>query len=180
MSRRLPVYILIDTSGSMRGEPIEAVKVGLSDMIASLRVDPFALETVCISIITFDRSVQQVLPLTELARLQVPDIQCPESGPTFLGGALQLLCERYDKELRPGSPERKGDWMPLLFVLTDGKPSDVQEYARGVEAVKQRSFLNIAVPRDPKHKSSRSPVSPSMFTRSRRWIRPLSNASSNG
>lgn len=143
MSRRLPVYILIDTSGSMRGEPIEAVKVGLSDMIASLRVDPFALETVCISIITFDRSVQQVLPLTELARLQVPDIQCPESGPTFLGGALQLLCERYDKELRPGSPERKGDWMPLLFVLTDGKPSDVQEYARGVEAVKQRSFLNI-------------------------------------
>ena len=84
MSRRLPVYILIDTSGSMRGEPIEAVKVGLSDMIASLRVDPFALETVCISIITFDRSVQQVLPLTELARLQVPDIQCPESGPTFL------------------------------------------------------------------------------------------------
>ena len=33
--------------------------------------------------------------------------------------------------------------MPLLFVLTDGKPSDVQEYARGVEAVKQRSFLNI-------------------------------------
>ena len=136
MSRRLPVYILIDTSGSMRGEPIEAVKVGLSDMIASLRVDPFALETVCISIITFDRSVQQVLPLTELARLQVPDIQCPESGPTFLGGALQLLCERYDKELRPGSPERKGDWMPLLFVLTDGKPSDVQDYARGVEAVK--------------------------------------------
>ena len=97
MSRRLPVYILIDTSGSMRGEPIEAVKVGLSDMVASLRVDPFALETVCISIITFDRSVQQVLPLTELARLQVPDIQCPESGPTFLGGALQLLCECYDK-----------------------------------------------------------------------------------
>ena len=33
MTRRLPVYILIDTSGSMKGEPIESVKVGLSDMI---------------------------------------------------------------------------------------------------------------------------------------------------
>ena len=48
MTRRLPVYILIDTSGSMKGEPIESVKVGLSDMIASLRLDPYALETACI------------------------------------------------------------------------------------------------------------------------------------
>lgn len=51
--RHLPVYILIDTSGSMKGEPIESVKVGLPDMIAALRLDPYALETVCISIITF-------------------------------------------------------------------------------------------------------------------------------
>ena len=65
MSRRLPVYILIDTSGSMRGEPIEAVKVGLADMISSLRLDPYALDTAHISIITYDRTVQQVLPLTD-------------------------------------------------------------------------------------------------------------------
>lgn len=63
MTRRLPVYILIDTSGSMKGEPIESVKVGLSDMIASLRLDPYALETACISIITYDKDVKQILPL---------------------------------------------------------------------------------------------------------------------
>ena len=39
--RRLPVYLLIDTSGSMRGEPIESVKVGLEAMVSSLRQDPF-------------------------------------------------------------------------------------------------------------------------------------------
>ena len=72
MSRRLPVYILIDTSGSMKGEPIESVKVGLSDMIASLRLDPYALETACISIITYDKDVKQILPLTELENLQLP------------------------------------------------------------------------------------------------------------
>ena len=69
--RHLPVYILIDTSGSMKGEPIESVKVGLADMIATLRQDPYALETVCISIITFDRDVNQVLPLTELENFQL-------------------------------------------------------------------------------------------------------------
>ncbi len=125
MSRRLPVYILIDTSGSMRGEPIESVKVGLSDMIASLRLDPYALETVCVSIITFDSKVEQILPLTELEKLQLPDIQVPEAGATFLGAALDLLCQRYDEEVNMGSHEQKGDWMPLLFLLTDGKPSDI-------------------------------------------------------
>ena len=59
--RHLPVYILIDTSGSMKGEPIESVKVGLADMIATLRQDPYALETVCISIITFNNEVKQML-----------------------------------------------------------------------------------------------------------------------
>ena len=88
MSRRLPVYILIDTSGSMKGEPIESVKVGLSDMIASLRLDPYALETACISIITYDKDVKQILPLTELENLQLPVIACPEAGPTHMGAAL--------------------------------------------------------------------------------------------
>ena len=108
MTRRLPVYILIDTSGSMKGEPIESVKVGLSDMIASLRLDPYALETACISIITYDKDVKQILPLTELENLQLPEIVCPEAGPTHMGAALELLCQRYDAEVNMGSKEQKG------------------------------------------------------------------------
>lgn len=87
--RRLPVYILIDTSGSMKGEPIESVKVGLADMLATLRQDPYALETVWMSIITFDKDVKQLVPLTALENLQLPDITIPDSGPTFTGLALQ-------------------------------------------------------------------------------------------
>lgn len=67
--RRLPVYIVIDTSTSMRGEPIEAVKAGLNSLIESLRHDPYALETVCLSIITYDSKAEQVLPLTEVYKV---------------------------------------------------------------------------------------------------------------
>lgn len=143
MSRRLPVYILIDTSGSMKGEPIESVKVGLSDMIASLRLDPYALETACISIITYDKDVKQILPLTELENLQLPEIVCPEAGPTHMGAALELLCQRYDAEVNMGSKEQKGDWMPLLFILTDGKPSDLLAYDNVIPKVKAHQFTNI-------------------------------------
>lgn len=141
--RRLPVYILIDTSGSMRGEPIEAVKVGLADMISTLRQDPYALETVSISIITYDREVKQILPLTELENLQLPHLTTPESGPTHMGAALELLCSRADVEVHRSTKTERGDWAPLLFILTDGKPSDTLKYEQMVPHVKSRGFANI-------------------------------------
>lgn len=141
--RRLPVYILIDTSGSMKGEPIESVKVGLADMVATLRQDPYALETVWISIITYDKEVKQIVPLTALEDLQLPNIIVPESGPTFTGLALKVLCEKYDTEVHLSTPTQKGDWMPLLFLLTDGKPSDIMLYNNEIQEVKRRHFGNI-------------------------------------
>jgi uncharacterized protein YegL len=127
----------------MRGEPIESVKVGLEAMIASLRQDPFALESVFISIITFDKDVKQIMSLTELENMQLPEIQTPESGPTHLGAALELLCQKVDSEVQLSTPDRKGDWMPLLFIMTDGKPSDVQKYNQMIPEIKKRHFGSI-------------------------------------
>ena len=141
--RHLPVYILIDTSGSMKGEPIESVKVGLADMIATLRQDPYALETVSISIITYDRDVKQILPLTELENLQLPDIVTPESGPTHTGLALKMLCDKIGVEVKKGTPEQKGDWRPLLFLMTDGRPADLQLYREMIPKVQSMNFASI-------------------------------------
>lgn len=127
----------------MRGEPIESVKVGLEAMLSSLRQDPFALESVNISIITYDSKVEQIIPLTPLDEFQLPEITTPESGPTHTGQALKLLCEKVDKEVRLSTPEQKGDWMPLLFLMTDGKPSDIQLYKEMIPEVRKRHFASI-------------------------------------
>jgi len=120
--RRLPVYLLLDTSGSMGGEPIEAVKTGVQTLVSTLRQDPQALETAYLSVITFDSAAKQICPLTELSMFQTPSIAA--SGSTELGSGLRLLAERIEAEVVKSTPEQKGDWKPLVFLMTDGGPTD--------------------------------------------------------
>lgn len=120
--RRLPVYLVLDVSGSMSGEPIAAVANGLQLIQSTLRKDPQALETAHISVITFATNVQQVVPLTEVSLFQPPKLEA--SGVTSLGKALQVVTESAEREVNKGTMEEKGDWKPIVFIMTDGLPTD--------------------------------------------------------
>lgn len=140
-SRRLPVYLLLDCSGSMMGEPIEAVRQGVKALLSELRGDPQALETAYLSVITFDSTARQITPLTELMQFKEPELNA--SGATSLGGALMVLMDCMKNEVRKSTDTQKGDWRPVVFILTDGSPTDIESFNHAAQKLKTVKVANI-------------------------------------
>lgn len=120
--RRLPIYFLVDVSESMVGTPIEQVQQGMRTIIQNLRVDPYALETVFVSIIAFAGKAKVLSPLTELYKFYPPTF--PIGGGTSLGAGLEALMNDIDSSVQKTTMEQKGDWKPIIFLFTDGNPTD--------------------------------------------------------
>lgn len=120
--RRLPVFFVLDCSESMIGDNLEKVEEGLRKIVQELRSDPYALETIYISVIAFAGVAKVIAPLLDLVSFYPPKL--PVGGGTSLGAALNVLMKEIDQSVVKKTMEQKGDWRPLVYLFTDGKPTD--------------------------------------------------------
>ncbi len=112
----------------MVGDGIAALREGVRTMLVTLRRNPHALETAWISFIGFSSTARVLCELTPLEDIAEPELRLGHG--TALGAAIELLSERLVNEVRKGSTSAKGDFRPLVVLLTDGQPTDEWKVAK--------------------------------------------------
>jgi uncharacterized protein YegL len=140
--RRLPIYFLIDVSESMVGDPIEQVQDGMATIIKELRTDPYALETVWVSVIAFAGQAKTIAPLQEVISFFPPKF--PIGSGTSLCFGLGHLMFELSKNTASTTSEQKGDWKPIVFLFTDGVPTDSPNDLKAVISQWKQKWQNHA------------------------------------
>lgn len=135
--RRMLVFILVDESGSMSGAPIQAVAEGLDFLNRQLRKTPEAVELVHICVIGFSSAANVKVRLTPITSFSPPSLSA--SGGTDMAGALRLCNQEIDRHFRPNrGGEIRGDYKPMIFLLTDGEPNDLNSAIEAGQAIINR------------------------------------------
>ena len=144
---RCPCILLLDTSGSMAGQPIAELNNGLVTYKDELAADLLASKRVEVAIITFGGEVETVCDFTTAESFQPPTLKA--GGDTPMGAAifeaLQVLRRRKDEYKSNGIAY----FRPWLFLITDGGPTDGNVWLSASEEIKQgeaqRAFSFFAV-----------------------------------
>lgn len=106
---------VVDTSGSMRGEPLNALKTAMINTIQYINDDNY------IGIIGFDSDVREYLPIGQFSLTQKTLYKgavnsLDANGSTAMYNGLCVAMDRIYKK----SQELGGNCTPIIFVLTDG------------------------------------------------------------
>lgn len=141
---RCPVILLLDTSGSMAGEPIQELNRGLTVFKESVQEDAMAALRVEVALITFG-SVQLVQDFVTIDHFTPPKLKA--KGVTPMGEAIECALDRL--EARKATYKASGIqyYRPWVFLITDGAPTDNWESAaqRVSQAETQRKLSFFAV-----------------------------------
>lgn len=141
---RCPCLLLLDTSGSMHGRPIEELNAGLVQFREELVSDDLAAKRVEVAIVSFGPPTV-VTEFVTADQFQPPTLQAASDTP--MGAAIELGLDLVEARKTTYRAAGITYFRPWVFLITDGAPTDKWSSAAGrVRAGEDRkSFSFFAV-----------------------------------
>lgn len=119
--RPLPIFILADTSGSMRGEKINELNLALREMLTALNDADDIRGKFQLSVIAFGGEVRLIQPLQDITGLTLSELTA--AGNTPMGQAFEIVQEMIeDREVVTSRA-----YTPTIVLISDGIPTDCSE-----------------------------------------------------
>jgi len=141
---RCPCLLLLDTSGSMAGEPIAELNTGLKTFYNELQTDSLAIKRVEVALLSFG-PVRIISDFTTAECFFDPQLEAV--GDTPMGEAIRKGIEMIKSRKEQYRANGISFYPPWIFLITDGSPTD--EWQRAAMAVREgessKSFAFFAV-----------------------------------
>ncbi|MBY0331882.1 MAG: VWA domain-containing protein [Acetobacteraceae bacterium] len=143
---RCPCLLLLDTSGSMNGQPITQLNEGIRQFKEELVADAMAMQRVEVAVVTFG-------PVQVVADFQTPDLfeppQLRTGGDTPMGAAIERGLDMLEARKATYKQAGVAYYRPWVFLITDGGPTDRWQEAadrvRQGDSAERKAFSFFAV-----------------------------------
>lgn len=144
---RCPVVLLLDTSGSMSGQPIQELNRGLAAFKEDVLKDAQASLSVEVAIVTFGSVVQLIQDFVTIDQVTAPRLEA--DGVTPMGEAIEYALDLLENRKQTYKDNGILYYRPWVFLITDGAPTDFWQGAaqrvREAEESCRLSFFTVAV-----------------------------------
>jgi uncharacterized protein YegL len=148
---RCPCVLLLDTSGSMQGDPIEALNQGLLSLKDELVKNSLAARRVEVAIITFDSNVNVVQDFVTADQFNPPILTA--QGLTSMGSGIHKALDMVQERKSLYRANGIAYYRPWVFMITDGEPQGELDHlieqaaqrVQGDEANKRVAFFTVGV-----------------------------------
>jgi uncharacterized protein YegL len=141
---RCPCLLILDTSGSMQGEPIRELNQGLITLRDELLEDDLASKRAEIGVISFGPVIPE-REFTTVEQFDPPTLKA--AGTTPMGEAIEHGIERIKQRKETYKQAGVGYYRPWIFLITDGAPTDSWKHAAKLvrEGEDDESFAFFAI-----------------------------------
>jgi len=132
---RCPVVLLLDTSGSMYGNPIAQLNAGVATFKQEVLKDTTAALRVEVAVITFDDSAKLRQNFVTVDEFKPPTLEA--GGLTTMGQGIQMALRHVESRKAEYKNSGVSYYRPWILMISDGVPTDLDVLEQSAQQLKK-------------------------------------------